>query len=422
MTTSATPKGEKTYYKSSLGLKKDVAPIVAAEYSSALVDAIRANGGVLDLPGLKLRLAKDFGFCYGVDKAVDMAYETLAKFPDRRIVLLTEIIHNPRVNRRMRELGIRFLSGQQADGLTIEDIVPEDVVLIPAFGAAHPLFQRLKDIGCVVVDTTCGSVIHVWKRVERYAREGYTSVVHGKAYHEETIATVSNATSNGGHFLVVRNMAQTERVCDFIEGRLPASDLMADFDPGAFSEGFDPEKHLRKIGVANQTTMLATESLAIGRRLAESIQRRDGEERGAENVRSFDTICSATQDRQDAMKALLRDNALDLALVVGGYNSSNTRHLLEVAEAHCPRAFHIDDVAEMHSDRAIRHQPSARHDQIVTSDWLPPRGTGGDMIVGITAGASTPNRAIGDVVARLLELTGYDKEKALEAVSSGRLD
>jgi 4-hydroxy-3-methylbut-2-en-1-yl diphosphate reductase len=407
---------EKTYYRASLGLKKDVAPTLDADYSSALIDGLRARQGHLPIPaaGITFHLARDFGFCYGVDKAIDMAYETRLKFPDRRIFLLTEIIHNPRVNHRMVEMGIIFLSGQYASQEhTLDDITPGDVVMIPAFGVASSLFKQLRERGCIVVDTTCGSVVHVWKRVERYAKDGFTSLVHGKFYHEETIATVSQATAQGGHFLVVRDIPEANRVCEFIEGRLSPADLMSIFQPGAFSDGFDPSANLQHIGVANQTTMLASESLEIARLIGASLERRHGAEALADRFRSFDTICSATQDRQDAIVTLLAEQKLDLALVIGGYNSSNTGHLLAVALEKCP-AYHISDASELLSATELRHQPRLSKETVVETDWLP----AGEIAVGLTAGASTPNKAIADTIARLLEIRGCDPAAALDAVGA----
>lgn len=388
------------YYRASLGMKEAIGPSIAEDYHSGLVDRMKSEGHRLELEGISFRLAKEFGFCYGVDKAVDMAYEARLKFPDRRIFLTYEIIHNPRVNRRLQEMGIEFLSGSLKSGLTVEDIGPEDVVLMPAFGVPADYLERLKAIGCVLVDTTCGSVVHVWKRVERYAKDGFTSLVHGKALHAETLATVSQAQKLGGHTVVVRDREEAELVCAIIRGEQPP-DRVADLGPAALSKDFDPHRHLERIGVANQTTMLASESLEIARIVGEALADRYGEENLKEHFRSFDTICSATQERQDAIVELVESGELDLMLIVGGYNSSNTGHLLEIASQSVP-AFHICDSGEILSAREIRHQPYGNKEPVVTEGWLPE----GPLTVGITAGASTPNRAIGEAVERLAEVRG----------------
>lgn len=395
-----------TYYRASLGLKQAIAPAVAEDYHSGVVDWMRANGHRLDVEGVSFRLAKEFGFCYGVDKAVDMAYEARAKFPGKRIILTYEIIHNPRVNARLREMGIQFLSGSLKSGLRFEDIGPDDVVLLPAFGVAAQELDRLKATGCILVDTTCGSVVHVWKRVERYARDGFTALVHGKALHAETIATVSQAQKLGGHSIVVRDREQAQIVCDVITGRRPPEDVWA-FGDLAFSKGFDPARHLEKVGAANQTTMLASESLEIAAMVGRALEERWGKEALPEHFRSFDTICSATQERQDAIVELTGSGELDLMLIVGGYNSSNTGHLLEIASKRVP-AYHICDSGELLSTGRIRHKPAGALEPVERDGWLPKM----PLTIGITAGASTPNRAIGETIARLLELEGipFDPE------------
>jgi 4-hydroxy-3-methylbut-2-enyl diphosphate reductase len=319
--------------------------------------------------------------------------------------LTGEIIHNPHVNRRMLEMGIGFLSGQYGNGVSTESLTPEVVVILPAFGVTTEEFKRLSAIGCILVDTTCGSVLNVWKRVEQYARDGFTSVIHGKYYHEETKATSSQATKYpGSHYLVVRNMEETERVCEFILGKLSRAAFLQQFAK-AISSGFDPDLHLQKIGVANQTTMLSSESLAIAERLKQAMIRKYGEEAIAGHFRNFDTICSATQDRQDAIIELVRSKQLDLMLVIGGYNSSNTNHLAEIASHHA-RTYHIDDPRCLLSAEHIRHKPIGKSEEVETRAWFP----GGSIKIGLTAGASTPNNKIGEAVVRLAELRGEKVE------------
>lgn len=403
---------ETNYYRASLGMKQAIGPAIASDYHSSIVTWLRENGYELRLPGLTFRLAREFGFCYGVDKAVDMAYEARLKFPERRIILTYEIIHNPRVNHRLKEMGIRFLSGALSDGLTTDDIGPDDVVLLPAFGVPVAELEKLRAKGCVLVDTTCGSVVHVWKRVERYARDGFTSLVHGKATHAETLATVSQAQNRGGHTVVVRDMAGAELVCDIIRGTRPGPDIFQ-LGKGALSEGFDPALHLQRIGVANQTTMLASESLAIAARVESAMIDRYGRENLAQHFRSFDTICSATQERQDAIVSLVEAGELDMALIVGGYNSSNTGHLLEIAGRHTT-AYHISDCTEILDADQIRHRPPGAKETVVTRDWLPSK----PLVIGITAGASTPNRAIGETIERIVALRGVEIPAAVLEASA----
>jgi 4-hydroxy-3-methylbut-2-enyl diphosphate reductase len=388
------------FFKKGLGLAEQVKEQLTRDYHSRVVEFIRSNGQSFRVNDLHFHLAKEFGFCYGVDRAVDYAYQTREKFPGRRIFLTGEIIHNPHVNRRMLEMGIRFLFGQYAEVEGYDQLTPEDVVILPAFGVPHNDLKRLAALGCILVDTTCGSVLNVWKRVEQYAREGFTSVIHGKYSHEETKATSSQATKYaGGHYLIVRDMEQAEKACDFIAGRWPAEVFMKYF-ANSVSNGFNPEKHLQKIGVANQTTMLSSESLAIAARLRRAIAEKYGEENVDAHFRTFDTICSATQERQDAVIELIK-RKLDVMLIIGGYNSSNTTHLAEISSEHA-RTFHIDDAACLLSLEAIRHQPVMEHQEITTHEWLPP----GEVHVGLTAGASTPNNKIGEAIERIVRLRG----------------
>ncbi len=394
------PSVSQNYFRSSLGMKAEIAPAVARDYHSHIVDWMRANGNRLELDGLSFRLAKEFGFCYGVDKAVDMAYEARAKFPDRRLFLTYEIIHNPTVNQRLREMGIEFLSGALKGEAGFADIAAGDVVMMPAFGVPAEYLEQLRATGCVLVDTTCGSVVHVWKRVEKYAKDGYTALVHGKALHAETLATVSQAQKFGGHTVVVLDKAQAELICRVIAGELPPQAALA-LGPLAFSKGFDPARDLGRVGVANQTTMLASESLEIAAMVRSAMVTRWGAENIDAHFRSFDTICSATQERQDAIVELVESGELDMILIIGGYNSSNTGHLLEIATGRMP-AFHISDAAEILSLGEIRHQPAHSRQTTLTHDWLPP----GPATIGLTAGASTPNRAIGETIERLAALRG----------------
>jgi 4-hydroxy-3-methylbut-2-en-1-yl diphosphate reductase len=380
---------------------------VLSHYRSDLVERIRASGHILSAGDLTIKLAKEFGFCYGVERAIDLAYAARRAYPDRRIFLLGEIIHNPEVNDQIRRLGIVTIAGKPRDE-EISQITPDDIVIIPAFGTEVATRQKLEAKGCLFVDTTCGDVMSVWKRVRQYSKDAVTSIIHGKAWHEETKATSSQARANGGgHYLVVFTLAETDYVCNYIVNGGNKAEFLEKFKD-AHSEGFDPDVHLEAIGVANQTTMLRGETEEVQRRLRAAMIQRYGEAEIQKHFRFFDTICGATQDRQDALEKLLRE-PLDLLLVIGGYNSSNTSHLAEMGEAKLPTYF-IKNAAKMASDKLIQHYEQHEHQEIETRDWLPP----GKITVGITAGASCPNNLIEDTIRRLFELRGISVQHLFE--------
>ena len=398
---------ESTYFRRGFGLKAEIEGRLTADYHSAVVERLRANQYELTAGPLTFRLAREFGFCYGVERAVDYAYETRHKFPDRRLYLVGEIIHNPHVNQKLSDMGVRFLTRGDDGQFDFAPIQPEDVVTLPAFGVTVGDFERLRAVGCVLVDTTCGSVLNVWKRVESYARDGFTAIIHGKHYHEETKATASQVTRHpGGRYLVVLNDDEARAVCDFIEQGGDTTALAARF-ARSVSPGFDFERDLVRVGIANQTTMLSGESLAIAREIGASMARRYGEAALAEHYRSFDTICSATQERQDAVVALL-DRPLDLMIVVGGYNSSNTCHLAALVRSRGVPVYHIEDADAVDpAARTLRHQPIGTKQEAVATDWL-----GTARMIGMTAGASTPNNKIGETIVRICETAGVEPDLA----------
>jgi 4-hydroxy-3-methylbut-2-enyl diphosphate reductase len=393
-----------TYFQKGFGLKAAVGPVLAASYDSRLVDRLTGMNHAARAGDVEFKLAREFGFCYGVDRAVEYAYETRQRFPDRRIYLSGEIIHNPEVNARMVAMGIHILGDAPGPASRYAEVTPDDVVILPAFGVTVAEMEHLKGKGCILVDTTCGSVLNVWKNVHKYAREGFTAVIHGKHYHEETKATASQAqTHTGGHYLIVRDKEETGLVCDFIRGALPGDEIRRAFARAA-SSGFDPEQHLARIGLANQTTMLMSESLEVQEMLRSAMLARYGEAEMASRFRAFDTICSATQDRQDAVIRMLGEGGLDLMVVIGGYNSSNTQALTRICALKVP-TYHISgpDCVE---GSGIRHRPVGGGDEARTMGWLPP----GPVRIGLTAGASTPNNVVGEVVERILALRGHTPE------------
>jgi len=388
--------------------RPDVMELVSAEvaihYQSSLVEKIREQGGKITRGNTTLLLAKDFGFCYGVERAIDLAYASRKVFPDNRIFLIGEIIHNPEVNRQLREMDIVSLPWREIDS-AYDELGTEDVVIVPAFGAPVHFMEKIEERGCYLVDTTCGDVMKVWRRVRGYAKDGVTSIIHGKADHEETRATASRSLGENaqGHFLVILTLADTDYVCRFIRDGGDKMEFTERF-AGSHSPGFDPDIHLRKIGVANQTTMLKGETLEIQNRLAKAIADRDG---SAENFHAFDTICGATQERQDALFEMLKTK-MDLLLVVGGYNSSNTAHLVEIGEKELP-TFFIRDAEQIRSLEEIVHY-DLHHARETTSDYASVFAGKEHVTIGLTAGASCPNNLIEATVRKVFMLRGCPLE------------
>ena len=389
-------------FRKGLDLKQEVAGTLAESYHSDLVAGIKDNDYRYVAGRLTIHLAREFGFCYGVDRAVDYAYQTRKRFPDRPVLLTGEIIHNPHVNEQLRAQGIRFLTDP---GESIDALTRSDVVILPAFGVTIELLEQLVERGCTLVDTTCGSVLNVWKNVKRYAADGFTSIIHGKYWHEETRATASQALhGSNGHYLVVLNREEAAVACDYIRRNGDRAAFLARFEHAA-SPGFDPDLHLQRIGCANQTTMLSSESLEIGEMFRAAIRDRYGDSEAAARFRAFDTICSATQDRQDAIGALLEAQPLDLMIVVGGYNSSNTCNLARLCEPRLP-TYHIAEPDCLLSAFEIRHKPVGAKDERVSTGWLPPAG---DLAIGLTSGASTPDNLVGTVIRRLDDLANLSR-------------
>jgi len=385
---------------------------VETHYRSVLVEAVRAKGSVLNIGNTTVRLARDFGFCYGVERAIDLAYAARRVFSDRRVFLLGEIIHNPEVNRQLTEMGIVSIPISQQEE-EVAKLSAEDVVIVPAFGAETRLMKLISSRGCMVVDTTCGDVMSVWKRVRNYAKTSFTSIIHGKASHEETRATSSRALGDdgNGHYLVILTLADVDYVCDYIrQGGDKAAFYERFKGADAYSNGFDPDIHLIRIGVANQTTMLKSETEEIQRRLKKAIEDRDGV--GSPNFQVFDTICGATQERQDSLFGLLQQ-PLDILLVVGGYNSSNTTHLVEIGEQQLPTFFirtaecltSLEQI--VHFDLHLKAEKTSYSGKLAGEE---------PITIGITAGASCPNNLIEDTLLRIFALRGITSDQVKESV------
>lgn len=397
-----------TYFQKGLGLKAEVAPLLDQDYGSNVISRLRELGYAAEAGGLTIRLAREFGFCYGVDRAIEYAYEAKRRFPDRRLFLSGEIIHNPSVNQNLRDMGFTILEDGRVPQTRYAAVAKDDVVVLPAFGVTVEEMKYLKGIGAVLVDTTCGSVLNVWKNVSKYARDGFTVVIHGKHYHEETRATASQALLHpGGAYLCVRDEAETEVVCRFVRGALSHDEFMARFAQ-AVSEGFDPAVHLQRIGLANQTTMLMSESLRVQEMLRRAYVERYGASELPVRFRSFDTICTATQDRQDAVLKMFEQTPPDVMLVIGGYNSSNTQALVRICSAKCPTYYVespecIDPVTGSLLHRALGATASQE-----VSDWLPKDGR--KVTLGVTAGASTPDSVVARSIERILASRGARTE------------
>ncbi len=384
---------------------------VLSHYRSELVERVRANGGMLTADGLTVKLAKEFGFCYGVERAIDLAYAARNYFsehaPHTPIYLLGEIIHNPEVNDQIQNMGIQIISAKPTQN-ELERLQSGDAVIIPAFGTEVSTRKKLETKGCILVDTTCGDVMSVWKRVRQYSKEHVTSIIHGKAKHEETKATTSQARAYGsGHYLVVFNLDETDYVCNYILHGGDKDEFLKKFE-GAYSAGFDPDLHLQAVGVANQTTMLRGETEEVQRRFRAAMEKKFGPENLEKHFRFFDTICGATQDRQDALQKLLME-PMNLLVGSGGYNSTNTSHLAEMGEAKLPTYF-IKNAGKMVSDKLIVHYNQHLHQEVEARDWLP----SGAITVGVTAGASCPNNLIEDTIRRLFELRGIAVQELLK--------
>ncbi|WP_320668295.1 4-hydroxy-3-methylbut-2-enyl diphosphate reductase [Prochlorococcus sp. MIT 1307] len=363
-------------------------------YQSNLISSIRDNGYLLEHGRLKVKLAEAFGFCWGVERAVAMAYETRRHYPNEQIWITNEIIHNPSVNDHLRKMNVRFISAE--NGIKdFSDVENGDVVILPAFGATVQEMQLLHERGCHIIDTTCPWVSKVWHTVEKHKKHTFTSIIHGKYKHEETLATSSFA----GTYLVVLDLEEAQYVADYILGKGDRNEFLRRFAK-ASSSGFDPDKDLNRIGVANQTTMLKSETEEIGRLFELTMLKKYGPKELNDHFLAFNTICDATEERQGAMFSLV-DEPLDMLVVIGGFNSSNTTHLQEIAISRGLRSFHIDAPERINEiENTITHMPLG-HSLVEEEKFL----SEGNICVGITSGASTPDRVVEHVIQKLIKLS-----------------
>ena len=391
-------KSDNYYRNQGFGEKEQIAAQMGDEYQSDLIQTIRDQGYTYTQGNVTIKLAKDFGFCWGVERAIAMAYEARQHFPSQRIWITNEIIHNPGVNERLQQMNVEFI--QVIDGVKDFTVVNQgDVVILPAFGASVEEMQLLSDRNCTIVDTTCPWVSKVWTTVEKHKKQSFTSIIHGKYKHEETVATKSFADK----YLVVLNLEEAQYVANYIlndsespEARLrQRNEFLAKF-ANAYSEGFDPERDLKAVGIANQTTMLKGETEQIGKLLEHTMLKKYGPQAVNDHFSSFNTICDATQERQDAMFELV-DMNMDLMVVIGGFNSSNTTHLQEIAIERGIPSYHIDGHQRLISSDQIEHQP-LHNIPTISENWLP----AGEIVIGITSGASTPDKSVARVIERIL--------------------
>ncbi|MBD1827645.1 4-hydroxy-3-methylbut-2-enyl diphosphate reductase [Microcoleus vaginatus GB1-A2] len=380
------------YHRKGFGHEAEVADVMQTAYQSSLIQQIRDNNYRLERGAVTIRLAQAFGFCWGVERAVAIAYETRQHFPSERIWITNEIIHNPSVNQHLRDMEVGFIAVEkgQKDFSVVDS---GDVVILPAFGASVQEMQLLNDKGCKIVDTTCPWVSKVWNTVEKHKKRNYTSIIHGQYKHEETVATSSFADK----YLIVLNLQEAEYVSNYILHGGDRDEFLAKFSK-AYSPGFDPDVDLESVGIANQTTMLKTETENIGKLFEKTMMRKFGPENLNEHFQSFNTICDATQERQDAMLSLVEEK-LDLMLVIGGFNSSNTTHLQEIAIDKTVPSYHIDCAERILPGNRIEHKPLGA-DLVVTEGWLPE----GKIVVGVTSGASTPDKVVEDAIDRILAM------------------
>ncbi|WP_026102341.1 4-hydroxy-3-methylbut-2-enyl diphosphate reductase [Pleurocapsa sp. PCC 7319] len=380
------------YHRRGFGHDAEVSGAMNTEYQSDLIQTIRDRNYRLQRGDVTILLAESFGFCWGVERAVAMAYETRQHFPSEKIWITNEIIHNPSVNQRLREMNVGFI--QVVDGDKDFSVVGQgDVVILPAFGASINEMQLLNDKGCKIVDTTCPWVSKVWNSVEKHKKRDYTSIIHGKYAHEETVATSSFAD----RYLVVLNLEQAEYVTNYILHGGDRQEFLTKFQ-NAYSEGFDPDRDLERVGIANQTTMLKSETEHIGKLLEQTMLKKYGPTELNNHFMSFNTICDATQERQDAMFDLVKED-LSLMIVIGGFNSSNTTHLQEIAVENNIPSYHIDSVERILSRDRLEHKP-LNQEITIAENWLPK----GAINVGVTSGASTPDKVVADVIEKIFDL------------------
>lgn len=383
--------------------REEAEGLITEEYNSGLIKELLASSNTIVRGKVTVKLAKAYGFCWGVERAIAIAYEARSKYPTERIWVTNEIIHNPVVNQRLTDMGVLFVpqDGMKKD---LSGIKQGDVVVLPAFGATLPEMQYFHDLGVQTVDTTCPWVSKVWHALDRHQRKSCTSIIHGKWKHEETVATASFAEV----YLVVLNMDEAQYVVDYILHGGNKSEFLAKFE-NAMSKGFDPDTDLTAVGVANQTTMLKSETTAIGKLFEKAMLKKFGPAELNSHFVAYDTICDATQERQDAMYELLAEkDSIDMMIVIGGFNSSNTSHLQEISEHAGVQSYWVDQAKCVGPGNKI-YCRSANGEEKLIEDWLP----SGEVTIGVTSGASTPDKVVEDVLERVFMISKLEEAKAV---------